>query len=138
MQNLLSFHPFPIYQAPGATFVWRFFLGGGKANDMLAPLLGFFGGAWPDCPPPLDPPVEVSYKESVKQPLKTTAWRRMSCHGLQDLHIVPRGRAVTTDHCVENIIGKTATPATTQREESPSERNFCQTLRGPFLSGMAT
>ena len=54
-QNLLSFHPFPIYQAPGATFVWCFFLGG---NDMLAPLLGFLG-AMAGLPPPLDPPVAL-------------------------------------------------------------------------------
>ena len=32
------FHLFPTYQAPGATFVWRF---GEAPNDMLAPLLRF-------------------------------------------------------------------------------------------------
>ena len=30
---------------------------GGGANDMMSPFLGFGGGAWPGCPPPLDPPV---------------------------------------------------------------------------------
>ena len=56
-QNLFAFLPFPIYQAPGVTFVWPW--GGGEANDSLGTC---------HCPPPSPPDPTVTVQPGMKQP----------------------------------------------------------------------
>ena len=43
---------------------------------------------------------EVPISHTVKQPTKVMVWGMMSFRGLSDLHIVPRGKTVTSDFYV--------------------------------------
>ena len=47
---------------------------------------------------------------TVRQPLNVMAWV-MSYHGLSELHVAPRGRAVTARYYMEEVLTKKATPA---------------------------